>query len=289
MRLSTHSFKNIIKRFNIVQERMLLPTPFDNHPEPMTLVNEFIERILYKHMYYAINHIDLDSKYLQDDVLFYKPNYISFLLYLSTSTVNYQNDKSVAIVREFKEEFYKKVVADVLMNISLPLKIIFYRYYEYNGIPKLEINESVEHKNFIIVLKDMIKQKILGKKEIENVFDKYIENLYVVSDKALNDYILDWIKFKFDFLASDLTIWRAIQVSTSEFINLKDENLEYWADHDVFTQNTANRDINRLVSLAEFELFINKMKYIFDRSSYINFTNLTKNIVGENENQRVKL
>lgn len=286
MRLSTRSFRNIIKRFNIVQERMLLPTPFDNHPEPMTLVNEFIERITYKHIYYAVNHINLDDKYLQNNILFYRPNYVSFLMYLSSSTVLNSNDESISIARQFKEEFYKEIVADTLMSISLPLKIVFYRYYEYNGIPKLEINKSVEHKNFLTMIKDAIKLKWLPNKEITQVFDKYIENMYITSDKALSDYILDWVKFKFDFLVSDLTIWRAIQVSNPEFINLRDENLEYWADHDVFTNNNKNPDIDRLVSLAEFELFINKMKSIFDKSSYSVFNSYSQR-GKSNEEQRI--
>lgn len=286
MRLSTRSFRNIIKRFNIVQERMLLPTPFDNHPEPMTLVNEFIERITYKHIYYAVNHINLDDKYLQNNILFYRPNYVSFLMYLSSSTVLNSNDESISIARQFKEEFYKEIVADTLMSISLPLKIVFYRYYEYNGIPKLEINKSVEHKNFLTMIKDAIKLKWLPDKEITQVFDKYIENMYITSDKALSDYILDWVKFKFDFLVSDLTIWRAIQVSNPEFINLRDENLEYWADHDVFTNNNKNPDIDRLVSLAEFELFINKMKSIFDKSSYSVFNSYLQR-GKSNEEQRI--
>lgn len=277
MKLSKKSFSNIIKRFNIVHERMLLPTPFDTHPEPMTLVNEFIERIVYKHIYYAVNHVNLKDKYMQNDVLFYRPNYVSFLIYLSSSTISNSNDKSIALAREFKEEFYKEIVADVLMSISLPLKIIFYRYYDYNGIPKLEINESKEHKNFILTMKEMIKNKFRKKEELENIFDKYIENLYVTSDKALNNYIIDWIKFKFDFLVSDLTIWRALQVSTPEFSSLRDENLEYWADHDVFINSTRDRDIDRLVNLAEFELFINKMKSIFDSSSYSLANNLRSN------------
>ena len=277
MKLSRNSFKNIIKRFNIVQERMMLPTPFDGHPEPMTLVNEFIERIMYKHIYYAVNHIGLDEKYMQDDILFYKTNYVSFLLYFSNS-----NDKSLALAREFKEEFYKGVAADILMSISLPLKIVFYRYYDYNGIPKLEINESKQHQNALSVFKYMIQNKTLSKKGLEDTFDKYVENLYVTSDKALNDYILDWIKFKFDFLVSDLTVWRAVRVSEPDFIMLKDENLEYWGDHDIFVNNTKNRDIDRLVNLAEFELFINKMKSIFDKSNYSIFSNtITKR--GENK------
>lgn len=278
MRLTSKNIDRVMNSGKILNKMAYQPTPFDMYPNQLELVNQFIERQMYEVMYSFINM----TNGISEDFLFdknsvrYKRYYVSFLLFLSTtlSEENFDEDYYRSATK-VKELFYKTIIVKCLTKISPILKTIFYRYYNGISVPKLKILRTPKNKIFLKGFIDIIRKKILKEDKLEESFDKFIEIVYSEADETLSDYILNWIKMKLDFLAADLTMWRDYTVrNNSEFFSLADIDLNYWGEFNaisIFDKNNnynENKLIENLVSLAENQLFINKLKTVFDPTNY---------------------
>lgn len=284
MRLTSKNIDRVMNPGKILNKMAYQPTPFDMYPNQLELVNQFIERQMYEVMYSFINMTNgISEEFLFDkNSVRYKRYYVSFLLFLSTtlSEENFDEDYYRSATK-VKELFYKTIIVKCLTRISPILKTIFYRYYNGISVPKLKILRTPKNKTFLKGFIDIIRKKILKEDKLEESFDKFIEIVYSEADETLSDYILNWIKMKLDFLAADLTMWRDYTVrNNSEFFSLADIDLNYWGEFNaisIFDKNNnynENKLIENLVSLAENQLFINKLKTVFDPTNY----SLTKEI-----------
>lgn len=220
-----------LKKLLIKEQQMaFLPTPFDAHPEPFTLINNFLEKEFYLLMYQMI-----ENPPTVDSSKYYKKSYISFILMFAyTITQEKENNVKEKDILKIKSIFYEKLVRNVITKISFHLKVIFYRYYNMNSIPKISIIQSEKYRDRIKRLEFLAKiNPKLHEKVIMNLTKIFID-ISMEEDKELVDYILNWTKIKFDIISTEIILLKEKILNEDPIFSiLKNYPLDWWGELDL--------------------------------------------------------
>lgn len=262
------SLIKFLKKLLIKEQQMaFIPTPFDGHPEPFTLINSFLEKEFYLLMYQMLENPPTieSSKY-------YRKSYISFILMFSyTISKEKENNVKESDILKIKSIFYEKLVRNIITKISFHLKVIFYRYYNMNSIPKISIIQTEKYQNRVKKLEFLAKiNPKLHEKVIMNLTKIFID-IALEEDKELVDYILNWTKIKFDVISTEIILLKEKLLNEDPIFSiLKNYPLDWWGDLDL-TRGSISRE-KEIIDLEkalngriEYYYFVTNLNKLFTK------------------------
>lgn len=264
--------KSIIKILQKLMKReekiALIPTPFDNLPEPFLEVEKFIEKEFYLLMYQLINN---PPSFLNE--LSYSHSFLSFsiLFAVPTDSSDFQNlEKTKKEIYQLKEHFYRELTLKCIEKMSFYLKVIFYRYYNINAFPKIVIVKTERFKEVLNKFSFLLKKDSNLYKKIEKGLNKFIIDVQLEADQVLVDYILDWARMKFDFIGAEVTILRNQFINSDpRLLKLKTIPMDYWGDLDPYRNQTYRKEIIEemkiLSGMIESQYFLSHLKTLFNK------------------------
>lgn len=258
----------IIKKLSKREKKIaLIPTPFDNLPDPFNEVEKFIEKEFYLLMYQLINN---PPSVIHNEI--YKKSFLSFVLTFSISTVDDLQylEAEKKDVFKLKEYFYQQLTINCIEKMSFYLKVIFYRYYNINAFPKITIVKTERFKEVLEKFEFLLKRNPKLYEKIEKGLNKFIIDVQLESDKELVDYILNWARMKFDFIGAEITLLRNQFINADpRLIKLKTIPMDYWGDESAGRNQIDRKDIIQEIRILngsiESQYFLTHLKSLFNK------------------------
>lgn len=257
----------ILQKLQKRQEAMaFIPTPFDSLPEPFVEVEKFIEKEFYLLMYQMINN---PPTFLTLPT--YKASFISFILTFSVSTIpSHTLDKERENILALKEYFYRTLVLNCIQKMSMHLKVIFYRHYNINSFPSIQIIRTERFQSMLERFQFLLKTKPSLYKKIERGLNKFIIDVQLEEDKELSDYILQWARMKFDFIGAEITLLRNQYINQDIRLDkLKKIPMDYWGSYNIFKsdikRDQLDEEMRILIGTIESQYFLTRLKTLFNK------------------------